>query len=373
MKHLITASLLTSVVLFGCSDGTTTEIDQQLLTEYRRAIPSIADLEAPMVEGSTRALGDPAIIPASSYPIVIGINSTVAVLIGLLEEIVKLPPTVYNSETLEFFWGPFPNGDGVGYVAVYIRDAGENDDFRYHFAFLRGIDNDVAKLTPVIWGGANPDENNEDHGVGVALFDFEANYQFEQTHNPDAADLQLERGRFATLFGAGPDEDNTANEMAFVVAAFRAFVPGNEPTAQPADLDYLYGHYANNAEGHTLDFVDWQSQFDVDDPADNVVEDVGVRMAFFDAGVGRAEADVANGSFGNDTAQLTECWDTSINQTYLKLEATGGPVLVEVGLEEDCGIFKDGLSTLGVPSLEDIDDELLTALSSLAANGIPAE
>ncbi|MEM9492035.1 MAG: hypothetical protein AAGC55_23010, partial [Myxococcota bacterium] len=222
MKRLLIASMILSTGLMGCATETTETTEQeQLLSEYRRAIPTLDAVSAPEVAASTtpdsNLVGGPALMPLSSLELVLGVNLTVAALVITLEVIVNTPPTTYNSDTREFVWGPFANQDGVGYAAVYIREAPAGDDFQYHYAFLRGIDNDLANLTPVIWGGASPDPANEDYGAGIVLFDFEANYEFEAAHNPEVGSMALDRGRFAILFAAGEADDNAANESAFVV------------------------------------------------------------------------------------------------------------------------------------------------------------
>lgn len=373
MKRLVTASLLSTALLVGCVAEESTDIDQQLLTEYRGAIPTLSQLEAAEVQGTTTALGEPAVLPTTSYPIVEGINGGVAMLIGLVEAVVELPPTVFNSDTQEFVWGPFDNDDGVGFVAVYIRDTGSDEDFRYHYAFLRGIDNDLANMTPVIVGGSSPGED-EDHGVGLALIDFEASYQFEQAHNPDADSLEMERGRVAYLFAAGPDDEDPNNEGAFVIAAFRDFVSADEPDATPIALDYMYGRYVDNNENHTLDFLNWKAPMDVDEDG-SAAEDLDIRMAFFDEGIGRAEAIVTGGDLdAGASASLTECWDTSISQTFIRMELSGdGRIVLEEGNPEDCGAFNTSLASLGIPAIDDIDAELRTGLSTLASTGEFAE
>lgn len=368
MKRLVLATMLASASLIGCETSDSTDIDQQLLAEYRQALPSMSQLEAPTVRGSTStAQGDPALVPTNSYPLVEAINGGVAELIGTLEAVVALPPTVFNSDTQEFFWGPIPNEDGVGFVGVYIRDVGASEDFRYEYAFLRGIDNDVAKLTPVVWGGATP-LADPDHGIGVALFDFEANHAFEQEHNANAGDLELERGRFAVVFGAGPDEENPNAELGFVIAAFRDFVPADEPGATPTDLDYLYGRFADDT--NSIDFINWKAPVDIDDPIDGNAELLDVRMAFLNEGIGRAEAIATGGSLGDDeTVTITECWDTSINQTHLAIN--GADV---AGVQADCGVlFNANLSDLSVPTLSDLDAGLVAELDAVATNGIPNE
>ena len=392
MKNLAIAGLLTSVSLFGCAaegmedpiiDPTPEDqIDQALLAEYRAALPSMGELQASAPEASAAALrssitavGDDAIYPSSSYDIVIGINGAVSGIIQLMEEVVMLPPTVFNSETKEFVWGPWDNEDGIGYVAAYIRDAGEGEDFRYQYALLRGIDNDLANMQPVIWGGATPDANNADHGAGITLWDFEANRAFEEANNPDYANLALDQGRFVALYSKGYDENDANAEVAFVLATFRNFVPQDQPEQAPADLDYFYGRYSD-AE-MTGDFLDWEAGIDVSEPADGVAEDVGVRMLFLNEGTGRAEADAVGGSLAdNEEVNVTECWDDAINQTYLLAErvADGTPAeSYTEGTVEGCGPFQSSLSELGIPSLDDVDPALRAALDDVAQNGIPAE
>lgn len=350
--------------------------DDARLAQYRKALPSRAELAAPAPQASTmNALGDPAMYPSSSWEIVEGINGAVGQMIDILEAVTAVPPTVYNSSTLEYVWGPWPADDGVGYVAAYIKDEGAAADFRYTYALLRGAGNDLATLTPVIWGGASPDATNDDHGVGVTLWDFEADRAFRMANDPSYDPATGNRGRFAALWGAGADEDDAANEMAFVVAVFRDFVSEDEPTADPADLDYFYGRYITPE--HTVDFLDYETAIDVDDPADGVAENIGVRMAFLDEGTGRAEADAVGGSMGaNQSAAVVECWDTSISQTFVSYEISDGGSVTDSwtdGQSVDCGLFEASLDALEIPSLQDIDPDLMAALDQVASTGVPAE
>nr|AYM53868.1 hypothetical protein [Kofleria flava] len=384
MKRLMLASALSTVTLFGCAAEETDpgtpppdDIDQTLLAEYRKALPSMGQLGAKAPEGSAAsilAVGDPALYPTSSYDIATGINGAVTGIVQLLDDVTSIQPTIFNSETNEFFWGPFPNEDGIGYVAAYIREGRPDADFQFEYALLRGIDNDVAKLTPVIWGGATPDAENEDHGAGVTLWDFEANRAFEEEHNPDFANLVLDRGRFVALYAAGQDENDPEAEAVYVLATFRNFVSIDNPTAEPANLDYFYGHYEKEIK---VDFLDWEASFDVTEPADGLAENVGVRMAFLNEGTGRAEADAAGGSLAEgQEASVVECWNAAIEQSYISFDVLeGGETIAsaEEGNFADCGLFTASLDDLGVPSLDDVDPGLRAILDEVARNGVIAE
>jgi hypothetical protein len=383
MKNLMLASALSSMTLFGCVPAENEpepqpgNIDPVLLDEYRAALPKLGRLEAQAPQASAAAiaeLGQPAVYPVGSYDIATGINGAVTGIIQVLDTVTSLEPTFFNSDTQEFFWGPFPNEDGIGYVAAYIREAGPDADFRFEYALLRGIDNDVANLAPVIWGGATPDAENEDHGVGVTLWDFEANRAFEQEHNPAFGSLTLDRGRFVALYAAGPDENDPSAEVAFVLASFRDFVPSDNAGAAPADLDYFYGRFEGAI---TVDFLDWEATFDVTEPADGLAENVGVRMAFLNEGTGRAEADATGGSLADGQQGLAvECWNAAIQQSYLSFEIVQGSdslFSVEDGELADCGLFTASLDELDIPSLDDVDAELRAALDEVARTGIPAQ
>lgn len=367
MKRLALFGLALTMFAPGCSGGDDPDvIDQQLLAEYRMALPSDTQVMAQYPEASQfTAVGDPALYPNGSYEMATSINGSVTGVIALMKEITDTPPTVYNSETREFVWGPFPNPDGFGYGAAYIAEA--NGDFQYHYALLRGEGNDLATLTPVIWGAATPDPADDDNGVGITLWDFEANYQFEMSNPNPPADLP--RGRFAALYGAGPGENG--ERVALNFAVFRGFHDG---TGDPADLDYLYGRVDDGE--NTLDFLESQTMVNIDenDPARPGIENLNVRMAFLNEGDGRAEAVATEGDFGaNQMGTGIECWDASISRTFLQFEGTTDGTVdftVSEGDATSCGLFDNSLSDLGVPQIDDIDPALYQAMSDLAENGV---
>jgi hypothetical protein len=371
-----TGLALTFTLVAACGGGGEGQPTDQnaLLAQYRAAIPSETQLKAHAPEGSSGAkVGDPAMFPHGSQEIVVGINGSVGYIVQTMKAIVSLEPDVYNSATKEFFWGPFPNEDGFGTVAAYIKDAGEGAEFRYHYALLRGVDQDVAKMKPVIWGGATPDPEHADHGAGVTLWDFEANRAFEEANNPDFPNLQLDRGRFVAVYGA---EEGDKGEGAFVVSVLRDFVPKDKPADMPVDLDYFYGHWHDGT--HTVDFLDWKANVNVDsDPAKTAAENVGVHMAFLDEGTGRAEAQAKEGDLAaNQVADIVECWDKALSETYVSFtSSTNGTQDGQVsdGDVASCGIFQGTLAELGVPSLADIDPAVMAKLDEVATNGAPSK
>ncbi len=356
--------------LIGCGSE---DYDPALLEQYRTAIPKETQLAASAPKASIQAIvGDPAMLPGGSQDIVLGVNGSVGGIVDTMNAIVATEPTIYNSETKEFVWGPFPNDDGVGTIAAYIKDEGEGAEFRYAYALLRGVDQDLAKMSPVIWGGATPDPDTKDHGAGVTLWDFEANFAFETANNPDVANTPLDRGRFVAVYAKGK---NDKGDFGFVLAALRKFVPKDKPMNTPADLDYFYGQFKDAT--NQMDFVDFGGNIDIsDDPAKALPENLSVHLAFFNEGTGRGEAMASGGDLTmGQSADIVECWDKSISQRYLSFgSSTNGTPDGAPAIEGDvaeCGYFQKSLKELGVPSLADVDPALKASLDDVATNGIP--
>jgi len=375
MRKLVTLGLVSITLgLFACGgDGEGDAIDQALLDQYRAAIPKDEQVMASAPKASVNAIiGEPALYPKGSQDIVQGINGSIGHIVDAMTFIVGLPPTAYNAATQEFVWGPYDNNDGFGKIAAYIKDAGEGAEFRYHYALLRGTGGDVASMTPVIWGGANPDPATKEHGSGVTLWDFEANYTFEKDNNPDFASLALERGRFVAVYGRGP---SNGGEATMVVAVLHDFVPRENPENPPTHLDYFYGSFTDGTT--KVDFVDWASSFNVDDdPAKPLAEDVAVRLAFVNEGMGRAEAQASGGDLAmGQVADAVECWDNTLSETYLSFTTSTNGMQdgsISDGDPASCGAFKATLDELGVPSLADVDPALKAKLDEVAKNGVPA-
>lgn len=379
MNRTLLVTLTTALLGAACGSENTKNdddrsYDQALLAQYRAALPKQEALTAatPQSTAASRAYGEPALYPTESYPLALAVNGSVHWIVTTMETITSLPPTFFNSETQEFVWGPYPHDSGVGYVSAYIKKEQPGADFTYSYALLRGIGQDLATVTPVIWGGATP--LPDDQGMGVTLWDFEADNAFREAHDPQYDPDTVSHGRFVTLYGRGPDESAPQNMFAFVIAVFRNFVPEDKPGSEPVDLDYFYGKY--QTPEHTVDFLDFAAGIDVSDPSDGVAEDIQVRMAFLDSGRGRAEASGSGGSLPTgDVIDVVECWDEAVDQVYIRFQHTpagGAPTGADEGNASECGpIFGHTLDELNLPSRADIDAELMTALGDVAENGLP--
>jgi len=378
MKRIASLSIVLALLLPACGEDSQ-GYDQAQLDQARRALPTRALLTASVPEATMKGLqlnvlGAPAVFPQEVLPVATEINGTIGNLLDILEIVVEQPPTVYDSDKAEFVWGPFDDSDTVmlgDTVYVWVKDMGANsgEDFRYGYAVVRGMGRDMAKNKAVIWGAANPDPDNEDHGAGVVIWDFEANREFEDENNPNHG--ELDEGRFAAVYIRDDDANEPDTEVGIVVAAFRDFVAKDDQPAEPGDLDYLYG--AVEGVDVRFDFMDFRLTGNLDD-ATEAEEFLDVQMAFYN-GTGRAEAIGAGGDIPQDASiESTECWNAGLLREYYSFEAVLGdgtrqPIAPTEGEPTACTMQ----SLDDVPSLDDVDAEMLDALADVATNGIPTE
>jgi hypothetical protein len=385
MKHtLALTGILATLTLPACGDSAASEpYDTATLEQYLTALPSEDRLRAsvPEAEASRQAqtlLGN-AELAHEARKAAFAINLPALTMVRLLRTIAHVPPTRYDDEDNAFVWGPWSNDedDGYGQVLVYIKRNPAGEDFEYSYAFARLENDDPATITPVIWGAATPDPTFEDRGVGVTLWDFEANNAWEADHDPAFdPDARRTEGRFSMLYGHGEEDEG---EFVFNVAAFRDFIAedSEEESPEPADLDYFFGRFYGS-DGNRVDFLDWRLSADLCDDAvtscfdNDVVRDAAetfdLRAAFYNGGVGRAEALVHDGDLRSESVSAVECWDESLNRTYFDFQA--GQAMAELGA---CAAPLDQpLSDLGIPTLGEVDAEILEALACVSENGLGA-
>lgn len=380
MKRSILAVMFAAAALAGCEkdEGGKGYSDEDL-ARYKTALPVRSTLALRTPSSTAAALGGQAAqYPGFAVPVAMQINGLVGGTLDVIELIAGQEPTLYDSEDLEFWWGPIPDSDSAlegDHFSLFIHDRIDDADFnpangdlRYEFAVIRGLGNDVASLTPILYGVATPVEDT-DYGIGAFIYDFDNNVEFEDAHNPGHG--ALTSGRMATIFAKGPDETNPAADVTYVIAAFREFLPEDaEVGAAAANVDYFWGNYSDGTS--TFDFLDLEFAANViEDSA--AVEDMDMKLAFFNNGIGRAEVGVTAGDLATDEASATECWDAAVMQTYLSfsLDTGGGPVLQgETGVATDCVWNAEDFAQ--IPDLSAVPD-MLQLVDLIATSGIPSD
>lgn len=359
----------------------------ELLAEYLLALPDQERLSAnlPSADDTPGALtaGGNATLAAQGIAFARAVNQPVRTLVTSLRLITAFRPTLFDAAEQKFVWGPWDNRDGAGKVALYVQKNAAGSEFEYSYALVRAATEDLTAATPVMAGGASPDPEDRFRGTGVALWDLEANHQFNQAHDPEGG-VGRGRGRFVTLYGHQTAETGDA---AFNVAVFRDFVPEREledsGDPQPIDVDYFYGRLISSA-GLRVDFVDSEVVADLCDTSpescfdNDAVSDADEQLdydAFFvNRGLGRAEARVSAGDL-RSPVRLIECWSPGLQRTSLQVgtdDADGG-TMVETMENGSCAAPADQTaSALGLPTLQDVDSGLLDAMSCAAERGLSA-
>lgn len=373
-----TESPITDLTVEELESAESDSYDVETLDAYRAAVPAADRVEVvvPGPEAQAGALtqaGD-AELARLAVGSAVKINFPARAMVGLLRTIVSLPPSLYNSQEQRFVWGPWDNDDGHGRVFVTIERNDEGADFEYSYSFVRLAGRDLATAQAVIWGAATPDLDDPDAGVGVTLWDFEASHAFDEAHDPDFdPDAARTRGRFAQVYGQGTED---GDEFTFNVAVFRDFLPDDAADDdEPADLDYFFGRIRDEQDDR-LHFVDWSLEGDLcdadaercfeNDTEADAAETLGLRAAFINRGIGRAEATLSGGDLSEELV-VVECWDDAVDRTYMGVSEDG----TMLGEEGACqGPFTDDLETLGVPSLDDVDADILEKMDCVAVNGI---
>lgn len=383
--------LVLPVLALACSSNEgpsePSSYSDETLAEYLLALPDQDRLSAnlPTADDTPGALtvGGNAALAAQGIAFARAVNRPVRTLVTTLRLITAFRPTFFDVGEQKFVWGPWDNEDGVGKVALYVQKNPPGADFEYSYALLRAATDDLALATRVIAGGATPDPDDRFRGVGVALWDLEANHQFEVANDPAGSEGRG-RGRFVTLFGHHSAETGDA---AFNVAVFRDFVPerelGSTVDPQPIDVDYFYGRLISSA-GVRVDFVDSEVLADLCDTSaqscfdNDAVSDADEQLeydAFFvDSGLGRAEARVSSGDL-SAPVRLVECWNPGLQRTSFQIgtEGASGGNMVETMENGSCAAPADqSASALGLPTLDDVDATLLDAMSCAAERGLSA-
>ena len=289
-------------------------------------------------------------------------------------------PSIYDADTLEFVWGPYDNdytqleGDQL---VLYIRYS-ETNNFAYQYAVLLLDSNNVSSLTPVIWGGSNPDPDNARFANGVLVIDFTAAEQFTETYYQESTGTH---GRFSVLYSFTESEDIDAG-LTLVASKFRNYVsPSNEVPFSGTNIHgdifrdenvINFARFTGESDVHTHDGCSF-------DCADSELESWSFDMVYRGSGQGRGEAKINGGDavapYGSGDSYITkeECWNDDFKREYLQVTQGGDSilnVLESYGESHSCSFLSTSISQLSLPNEEDIQGPGGSVLASLLEGGL---
>ncbi len=208
--------------------------------------------------------------------------------LSLFEHAQNVAPDFYDLDTLEYVWGPFPNQyteREEDKLVLYIRYEAEST-FAYQYAVLLQNKDDNASLTPVLWGGTNPDEANPQYGNGVMIVDFSSAEQFSQTYYGEST---LTSGRFAVAYSVSAFENLEAG-LAVIGTKFSDYLsPSIEKEFNGLNIHGTFYH-----EERVLNFARFNGESDVhtDEGCSfgcegSEIESWSFDMVYLDSGQGR--------------------------------------------------------------------------------------
>jgi hypothetical protein len=348
--------------------------DYGTLDTFRSAIPTEERLVAgvPAAAGGDTTGADDAAAVLAEQGVVFarGINMNARDVARTLQQLASEDPDHFNPEREEFIWGPWRSPSGPGELTLSIQRHPSVMDFEYSYALIRSMPGDEHSDTPVIWGGANLDPDNANHGTGLTAVDLDANAAFEAAHGEEAElDPAVGQGRFAMVHGYAK---HGSDSVFFNRASFRDYVPPAESRATmlaPATVEHFYGRMAESS-GTIVDFL--HSEIDSDlcgaDPnscfGTTLVQGHPERFVFgefvVDNGPGRAEVQLSGGDLASQV-EMTECWNASLTRTSYQLTTDDGTV--QMMPSASCpGRAAQSSEELGLPTADDVQPWLLYAL-----------
>lgn len=353
--------------------------DSETLGRHLAALPTAEAVlaEEPVAQTPTGALsgGEQAVFALHGIEFSRVVNGPARELTNLLRVLTRLPPSRFDEADRQFVWGPWEHPNGFGYLTLWVRENTDASVFPFHYALIRSADRQWEEGTSVVVGGARPDSSGDATGLGVTLWDLDANAEFELTQDPAAEPDQFGAGRYAMLYG---HSESARAGSHFNIATFRDFAPP-ETDGQPVDritVDYFYGRF--RSDSLVVHFVDSDLTGDFCDAEpgqcfeSDVVEDASERYRYRAAYVrgdsGRAEVLVRDGDLV-EPVEMRECWNARLGRT--SLQVVRGAVTSETVPGGECqGLASQTLDGLGVPTLEDVDQEVLQQLGCLAERGL---
>lgn len=385
MKQTVWGALSVGLLCAGCADlpqfGDALGVgyDDATLERYIAALPDTEAVlaEEPSVQTPTSALssGQPAVFARHGIDFTRAVNQPAIELTSLLRVLTRLPPSRFDEVERQFTWGPWAHPNGTGYLTLWVRENVGSSAFQYSYALVRSPGRESGDGTSVIVGGASLNGTVSAAGLGVTLWDLDANLEFELAQDPGVELRQFGAGRYAMLYG---HSDSNRTQSHFNIATFRDFAPpdtGGGPVERHT-VDYFYGRFRNDSG--LIHFVDSDLTGDFCDaePArcfeSNEVEDASERYRYQAAYVrgdgGRAEVLVRDGDL-SEPVGMTECWNERLTRTSLEVNKQQATTETVPG-GACAGVAAQPLEQLGVPTLDDVDVEILRHLGCLAERGL---
>ncbi len=308
--------LVVLVVLAGCMANSAEE-------EYRDAVPTAEALSMTVPQADSMSdtgalrealIGQRAPFYVMTRSVSAQVNGGVWFAMQIVHTIVRQRPTTIDNE--HAVWGPWT--DSLSPITYRFEVVRFGNRF-YRFA-LHGKPkaSDDHAFVPVLAGLASDDAE-----IGTRIGDFEVNFdEALAPYDIETAPVRA-RGRVGIIamdFDAAHGLDATEHPLqGKLIVGFQVFghvrrvgavfKNVHEPNQEPATGAYRF------IEARWGGAMSLAYHADLEDEGD-AKEDLALVSRWNAGGAGRGDAIVANGDLGENTLQMTECWDKNFGRTY---------------------------------------------------------
>jgi hypothetical protein len=306
-----------ALLLAGCfqggdgssGSGAPNDGGRRTQARYSEAVPSPRDVEL-RVPGNPNpnalTLGETARFYAETYRITRSINGGVYVVLSILGDIVRLPPTEVGADYA--VWGPWTPALEPTTFVLTVRQVGEAQ-YTYGLAMRPRTSSSDADWVAIIEGEADLSRADALEGRGGFVLDLSAYARL----NP----LAEMEGRMAV------DYEHRPRSWRSVEVTLEGVRERRDPRAVPRDALYRYLEEADTSGEFQFAYFE-----NVHGPLDLRPEPelVQIRSRWSASGAGRADARVSGDEIGvdllgylglsQDWVQASECWDDGFLRVF---------------------------------------------------------
>jgi len=299
---MLRKSLLCAALMLTACGQNSTEGDA-----FREGLPSqeTVEMKAPAKAGQglqvdAQAKGGQSDTYAWTRGATVVVNGGTAAVLTLLEKITEHPASSVHGDTA--VWGPHTEALARNTWKLTVKKTGDNT-YSYTVS-AKAKDAADSAFVDVITGTHTAAVNEADEPMkGFGQGEFTLDWETAQTLPEHDANVGKMTVKYARL---------DATSAITVDAAFDDVKDGDDASKR---VDAKYGYKAVPGQGGEFDFKliqDWYK------PAGSTaLETLTIKSRWLETGAGRSDVRLSGGDFQSDTAEASECWDTTFASRFL--------------------------------------------------------
>jgi hypothetical protein len=230
------------------------------------------------------------------------VNGGTLAVLGLVDAVTKHRPTTLTEDTA--VWGPHTEALARNTWKLTVKKTGDNT-YSYTVSAKAKEAADSA-FVDVITGTHTAALNEADEPMrGFGKGEFTLDWDKAQTlpeHDDNVGRMSVKYSRL--------DDKNAVT----VDATFDDVKDGNDATKR---VDAKYGYKAVPNQGGEFDFKLIQDWYKPAGSSSTAKENLTIKSRWLETGAGRSDVKLSGGDFQSDSAEASECWDTTFASRFL--------------------------------------------------------